>query len=399
MHWYLAQQDPPGTSFWAFERTDAPVYTQPFFWMIVGTFIATIVLLILLSRVPSNFRRPITIGITFLAAMFYVIEWLLPKGRTPNGETIAPFFGWFNWLEAVPIVGRISQVLTGMILALGVMSIFRVHFGRLFKRHKDAFFSGILLVSLFAMVIFGLLDFHRGFADEELNAKVSNALRRELPVSDQIAELARLGADSEAEAYIINRKIVLERLYGLRELSKEEYDSQIAEAREEAERQRTANNDLIQSAIDAGKITPEVAALATAGVTTQHDRQASSQMFNLLFTRGLLTMDAAMFSLIGFFILSAAYRAFRIRSIEASILMATALIVLLSFIPLGLALTSALPDQGFASNFRIESISGWLIQTVSVPSIRAIDLGLGLGLLAMALRIMLGLERGVATTD
>ena len=36
---------------------------------------------------------------------------------------------------------------------------------------------------------------------------------------------------------------------------------------------------------------------------------------------------AAMFSLIGFFILSAAYRAFRVRSIEASILMATALVL------------------------------------------------------------------------
>lgn len=108
-------------------------------------------------------------------------------------------------------------------------------------------------------------------------------------------------------------------------------------------------------------------------------------------------MDAAMFSLIGFFILSAAYRAFRVRSIEASILMATALVVLLMFVPIALMLTSGLDPDTFAGNFRIDSIGSWLLSTINVPAIRAIDLGLGLGLLAMGLRIMLGLEKGVAS--
>ena len=132
-------------------------------------------------------------------------------------------------------------------------------------------------------------------------------------------------------------------------------------------------------------------------MSTEKERRASVQGFNLLFGRGLLAMDAAMFSLIGFFILSAAYRAFRIRSIEASILMATALVVLLMFVPIALMLTNGLSPDSFAGNFRIDSIGMWLLSTINVPAIRAIDLGLRLGLLAMALRIMLGLERGVAS--
>ena len=51
---------------------------------------------------------------------------------------------------------------------------------------------------------------------------------------------------------------------------------------------------------------------------------------DFLFDGLLQQMDAAMFSIIAFFILSAAYRAFRARSIEATILLGTALLVILS---------------------------------------------------------------------
>lgn len=54
--------------------------------------------------------------------------------------------------------------------------------------------------------------------------------------------------------------------------------------------------------------------------------------FSLLFDYTLIQLDAAMFSLIAFYIFSAAYRAFRIRSIEASILMFTAMIVMIGVV-------------------------------------------------------------------
>ena len=158
-----------------------------------------------------------------------------------------------------------------------------------------------------------------------------------------------------------------------------------------------SNEEVIQAASAGGTLTPEAAALVKAGMAEQKARTGSEQMFQILYQRGLLAMDAAMFSLIGFFILSAAYRAFRVRSIEASILMATALVVLLMFVPIALMLTSGLDPDTFAGNFRIDSVGSWLLSTINVPAIRAIDLGLGLGLLAMGLRIMLGLEKGVAS--
>jgi hypothetical protein len=110
----------------------------------------------------------------------------------------------------------------------------------------------------------------------------------------------------------------------------------------------------------------------------------------------LQQMDAAMFSLIAFFILSAAYRAFRVRSVEATILLATALLFIVSLMgivePLWNQISGTDPSS-FRYNFSLTSISSWMTRSVQTPSIRAIDFGIGIGALAMGLRLWLSLEK------
>src|SRR5262249_52988207 len=112
-------------------------------------------------------------------------------------------------------------------------------------------------------------------------------------------------------------------------------------------------------------------------------------------------MESAMFSIIAFFILSAAYRAFRIRSIEATILLAAALIMMLSLMG-GLVhawdgtvsnLAHWQPDS-FWNNFKLTDGSNWIKSTLQTPAIRAIEFGVGIGALAMGLRLWLSLEKG-----
>lgn len=125
-----------------------------------------------------------------------------------------------------------------------------------------------------------------------------------------------------------------------------------------------------------------------------------------LFFDGLLQkMDAAMFSVIAFFILSAAYRAFRIRSIEATILLATALIVMLSllaFVDLQstnfVAAISGNDPNSPLTNLKLNEIATWIRTAFQSPGIRAIDFGIGIGALAMGLRLWLSLERGGASS-
>ncbi|MEP6755914.1 MAG: hypothetical protein ABJA67_10475, partial [Chthonomonadales bacterium] len=71
-----------------------------------------------------------------------------------------------------------------------------------------------------------------------------------------------------------------------------------------------------------------------------------------------------------------------------------AFLVMLGQIYFGLVLTSWLPTEGFASNFRVETISDWILTRMNAPAVRAIGFGLGVGLIATSLRIWLSLERG-----
>ncbi len=116
--------------------------------------------------------------------------------------------------------------------------------------------------------------------------------------------------------------------------------------------------------------------------------------YDLLFEGFMVNLDASMFSLIAFYIVSASYRAFRIRSVEATILMVTAFLVMLGQIPLGNLLTDSLPTTGWLSAFRVENIKQWVLEIVSSAALRAVGFGLWVGSLAISLRIWLSLERG-----
>lgn len=117
-------------------------------------------------------------------------------------------------------------------------------------------------------------------------------------------------------------------------------------------------------------------------------------LFSVLFNGFVQNLDAAMFSLVAFYIVSAAYRAFRIRSAEAGFMMITAAVVMLGLVPIGALLTNWLPHEGPLAALRLERMTLWILQWPNMAVQRAIDFGLGVGYLAMSLRIWLSLERG-----
>ena len=98
-------------------------------------------------------------------------------------------------------------------------------------------------------------------------------------------------------------------------------------------------------------------------------------------------MMATMFAMLAFYIASAAYRAFRARNIEATILLLTAVVVMLWRVPMGEAFLNLLPGD----------IPGWLntyvMRGVNVAVQRGILIGAALGAASMSLRIILGIER------
>ena len=99
-------------------------------------------------------------------------------------------------------------------------------------------------------------------------------------------------------------------------------------------------------------------------------------------------MQATMFSLLAFFIASAAFRAFRIRTLEAGLLAAAALIVMLGRVPIGNEMTAFLPPQ-----IQLGAVQEWIMNVPQNAAKRAILMGAAMGVMATGLRVILGIER------
>ncbi|MDI6740781.1 MAG: hypothetical protein QME74_10520 [Candidatus Edwardsbacteria bacterium] len=105
-------------------------------------------------------------------------------------------------------------------------------------------------------------------------------------------------------------------------------------------------------------------------------------LFMNLFTYAMAPMQATVFSLLAFYMTSAAYRAFRARTAEATVLLLAAFFLMLGLIPLGAWLWKGIPV-----------VSEWLMLVPNMASKRAIAFGVGLGMAATSLKIVLGIER------
>ncbi len=108
----------------------------------------------------------------------------------------------------------------------------------------------------------------------------------------------------------------------------------------------------------------------------------------VVFTALYEPLMATLFSLLAFFVASAAYRAFRLRSTEATVLLAAAFIVLLGRTPLGTWLSDWLPRS--LSWLRIDALSMWIMRVPNVAGQRAVLIGIAIGVAALTLRILAG---------
>jgi hypothetical protein len=105
--------------------------------------------------------------------------------------------------------------------------------------------------------------------------------------------------------------------------------------------------------------------------------------FFWIYTNVMVALQGTMFSILAFFVASAAYRAFRARTPEATLLLAAAVIVMLGRVPLGELIWPALGP-----------FSEWILNVLNASARRAILIGISVGAIAMSVKIIFGIERG-----
>jgi hypothetical protein len=124
------------------------------------------------------------------------------------------------------------------------------------------------------------------------------------------------------------------------------------------------------------------AVMGALGIFEPFVHQGPPVAFTWLFDTVFTPLQSTMFSLLAFMIASAAFRAFRVKNLEAAVLMVSAVVVMLGRVPIG---EYVLPHSG--------AITEWIMNNPNLAAQRGILIGAALGAASMAIRIILGIER------
>ena len=111
---------------------------------------------------------------------------------------------------------------------------------------------------------------------------------------------------------------------------------------------------------------------------------------------------ATIFSLLAFYVATAAFRAFRAKNTEATLLLGTAFIVLLAQTYAGTWLTSDVPNVWRdlpTGELRLENVKVTIMRVFATAGNRAIMIGIALGIVATSLKLLLGMDRSYLGRD
>ena len=118
--------------------------------------------------------------------------------------------------------------------------------------------------------------------------------------------------------------------------------------------------------------------------------------FDWMYTWVLQPLMTTTFALLAFYVASAAFRAFRAKNLEATLLLGTALIILFRATMFAGYVQMPLPD---GSLLGMDRIYAFVMSVFNTAGNRAIMIGIALGIASTSLKVLLGIDRSYLGSD
>jgi hypothetical protein len=336
------------------------------------------------------FKRTIPVIIAFVSGLWFAVQYYVPAAW--SGKTLDYASNW-------------DKILLGVAYALGLYSLCHVHWKRIRRAQPGFGYSILVYLGLGTTLYFGLsgearrgfeillkrpVGYHLYVLAPETSAP--QGVTRRVVTIDETAK-AEIGLDPTKPAHAI------ELLRGGKVVGYS-FDPNEFPANPQTMRVESAEKWLAKRGIsvlakgEAAKSPAELAAsqVRTAAWYAFASYQSYEDEWGSYFTWQYDWVYAAsqgtMFSILAFFIASAAYRTFRARTWEAAFLLVAALIVTFGRTTLAGAVHDFFPDA-----------ADWIMAVPNLAAKRGILLGVALGSIATALRIIFGIERAYLGGD
>jgi len=109
--------------------------------------------------------------------------------------------------------------------------------------------------------------------------------------------------------------------------------------------------------------------------------------FRWVYDNVIVSLDSSMYSMLAFYIASAAFRAFKARTKEAAVLLLSAGVLMLYNAPAGSVIFGPLAPQ-------FNMLGEWILNVPNMAGFRGIIIGAAVGAISLGIRVMTGRERG-----
>ncbi|MDD2997864.1 MAG: hypothetical protein EOM80_14785 [Erysipelotrichia bacterium] len=279
-------------------------------------------------------KRTVPLIITFLTGIIMIVAFFSGPAL-PSIKSLEDTFP--KWI----------QIIMSFTMLLGAFSLLQINLSKIGRKADGWGYSLVLVLGFVTMAILGFLSGSWPMFEKEV----------------QIGEKYWLLAeDSMSARYVTISKV-----------------------------DRDEEGNLVVDAVPEGSTTPERAPVyRIKGSFMAWINSAQQVLFQGVFKAA----QATMFSLLAFFVASASFRAFRVKSKEAGLLMGAAFIVMLGNVPIGNLISKYLAYIPLIGQYLdIAMIKEWIMAYPSSAAQSAILVGAMLGYISASMKIIFGVER------